>query len=388
MTYDAVVVGAGLSGLSVAYWLYHYGLKNLVVVDQALLGAGSSGRGAGIVSLLHDRAYDVQLARLSLNFYRYVEERSQGVLKLRPYGLLRLAYSERTHRVLRDLLPLYRKEGVSATYLQPREILHRWPWLRHASLQGGVWSVDDVYVDGAAYLYALYLYLKSQGVKFSLLNVVEGLRTGDGRIRGVLTEEGVFQTSRVVLATGAWTALFLEWMGLSLPIKAYKTQAGVVVFPTPIEAPMLHDLDTGLYTRPENPTHWIVGDGTDFRAPDTLEERPADTRFVEFVARSLPEKVAVADQAGFVRGWTGPCVATPDRPPLIGEMPDVSGLWVMVGMNGLGFMRAPGVAQILAAIIAGMDPMLDPSPMDVRRFPPQMDFRPREGFLPEALQEP
>lgn len=387
MTYDAIVVGSGLSGLSLAYWLYHYGMKRLLVVDQALLGSGSSGRGAGIVSFLQEKAYEIQLVRLSLNFYRYVEERSQGILTLRPYGLLRLTYSDRTERVLHNLIGLYREEKVATTYLHAQEIVHRWPWLRHEHLRGGIWSVEDAYVDGAGYLYALYLYLKAQGVKFSLLNVVEGIQITDSRVRGVLTEEGLLESPRVVLATGAWTSLFLQWMGLSLPIQAYKTQAGVIAFPTPLHAPMLQDLDAGFYSRPENPTHWIVGNGTDFRAPDTLEERPADTRFIEFVARTLPEKIRVADQAGFVRGWTGPCVATPDRLPLIGEMPDLEGLWVIVGMNGLGFMRAPGTAQILAAQMAQAEPMLDPTPLDLRRFPPTMKFRPREGFLPEALQE-
>ena len=385
MTYDAVVVGAGLSGISVAYWLHQYGMKHLVVVDQALLGAGSSGRGVGIVSLLHDTAYDIALARQSLNFYRYVAERSQGILRLRDYGLLRLSYSSRTREALRKLLPLYRSEGLSATFLSPDEVIHRWPWLRHRDLQGALWSVEDAYVDGAAYLYALYLYLKSQGVKFSLLNVVEGLHVEGETVRGVLTEEGLLEAPRVVLATGAWTGLFLEWVGLRLPIATYKTQAGVVVFPLPLEAPMLHDLDTGVYARPENPTHWIVGDGTEFEAPDTLEERPANTAFVEQVATVLPDRVQVADQAGFVRGWTGPCVATPDRRPLAGPLPGVEGLWVIVGMNGLGFMRAPAVGQLVAALMTGMEPRVDPAPLAPDRFPPDKPFTPREGFMPEAL---
>lgn len=385
MTYDAVVVGAGLSGLSVAYWLHQYGMKNLVVVDQALLGAGSSGRGVGIVSLLQDTPYDIELVRRSLNFYRYVADRSQGVLRLREYGLLRLSYSPRTRDVLRKLLSLYHREGVSAMFLSPEEVTHRWPWLRHPDLQGGIWSVEDVYVDGAAYLYSLYLYLKSHGVRFSLLNVVEGLHVRGGRIQGVLTEEGLLEAPRVVLATGAWTGMFLEWVGLKLPIATYKTQAGVVVFPTPLDAPMLHDVDTGVYTRPENPTHWIVGDGTEFEAPDTLEERPANTAFVERVATVLPDRVQVADRAGFVRGWTGPCVATPDRRPLAGPLVGVEGLWVVVGMNGLGFMRAPAVAQVVAARMTGMEPKLDPEPLAPDRFPPDLSFTPKEGFLPEAL---
>jgi len=385
MTYDAVIVGAGLSGISAAYWLYQYGMKHLVVVDQALLGAGSSGRGVGMVSLLHDTPYDIALARHSLNFYRYVAERSQGILRIREYGLLRLSYSSRTWEVLQDLMPLYRAEGLSATFLSPEEVVHRWPWLRHRGLQGAIWSVEDAYVDGAAYLYALYLYLKSQGVKFSLLNVVEGLQVKAGRVQGVMTEEGFLEAPRVVLATGAWTGLFLGWVGLRLPIVTYKTQAGVVVFPFPLEAPMLHDLDTGVYVRPENSTHWIVGNGTEFEAPDTLEERPATKAFVEQVARVLPDRVQGAEQAGFVRGWTGPCVATPDRRPLAGPLPGVEGLWVMVGMNGLGFMRAPAVGQVIAALMTGREPQVDPAPLAPDRFPPDKSFAPREGFIPEAL---
>ncbi len=373
-----IIVGTGIAGLSLGYFLKQAGVE-VVFFDQANLTGGSSAKAAGLVTLQLRRPLDIQAVRESLAFYRLVEEKSQGIFRYRKTGLLWLARSPEAvtllyeaYRVQRDLeVPVEYEDGpVPAA---PPGLL---------GILGSTYCPADGYVNPYAVGYALYTYFRHTGTPVRLLEKVTGLKTRNGRVIGVIVNgrESV-EADRVVLCTGVWTAKRLkEWLGLPLPLVPYRAQAASLQSST-LKGPALYDLDTGIYLVPEQAGQWIVGDGTQLvpQDPDGYKEGP-DPEFYDHVSEPLSTFMPmVATEARLGHGWAGLLAGTPDQSPLLGPYPGVDGLVIAAGSNGSGIMRAPGMMRWLSEWTISEKPL--PPQVRVDRFSDlAMTFPLRPGF--------
>ncbi len=389
---EAIVIGAGIAGAAVSYHLARRGLAAVVGVEASTPAAGATGRAAGIVSeQLWDR-WDVEVVRESAAEYAALSVR-EAPGAYRPNGFARWTADPRVASVLRERTEQLRGWGVDVGLVEPGTLAERLPGLRTDDLLAASFAPRDAVVAPSLLAETYVRLARNLGVDWLLGHPVSQLRLdGDGWV--VKAGARQLRAPRVVVAAGAWSKRLLAGAGSPLPLTPYRTQAALLAPPEPpaAEPASGHDLDLDVYARPEENGRILAGDGTERVEADPETFAPSgDAAFVAHLAESFERRFRGWREARLVRAWAGVCVATPDRRPLVGEVPDAPGLFVLTGFNGFGVMRAGGAAARLADLVTR-------SAADVRgrlatvapaRFGGACEpFVPKPGFTLEAGVDP
>jgi sarcosine oxidase subunit beta len=390
---EVVVLGAGIAGCALAFHLAERKVGPVVVYDPRTPGAGATGRAAGIVTEQLWNQWDVDVTRESKEQYAKLSARWDPSA-YSVNGFVRWAHSPEANGVLESAVARLRSWGVEVRELNQSELVHHVPWGRFEDAPRAIWSPKDavvtpstmgeIYAEGA----------RQAGVEFLLGSPMKGfgktehgweLHTGDRTVRARVA----------VVAAGAWSKQIFLGIGRPLPLAPYRTQAAVLRPSSgPALFPSVHDIDVDVYARPEANGRLLAGDGTRLVEvdPETYQSG-ADESFVTHLAETFEARFPGWADAELVRAWAGVCTSTPDRRPLVGPVPGAEGLYSVAGFNGFGVMRAGGVAQRLAELIASGgtgDRELDRlQPVLPERFGGRtMSFTPRPGFTLDDGDDP
>jgi len=193
-------------------------------------------------------------------------------------------------------------------------------------------------------------------------------------VTGVETASGErVDTPVVVNAAGLWSPAVARLAGVTLPIVIGRHPVFVVERDASFGRPHLVYLDLagGSYARPETGGLTLTGSLTDDETQHPMEPEllGADVGLDEAAdvlartGRAIPRLV----DARYRRGWAGAFDITPDWMPILGES-SVRGFWIAAGMSGHGFKLSPAVGEMMAALIMGTTPPVDPTPFAFRRF--------------------
>jgi sarcosine oxidase, subunit beta len=391
---EVLILGAGIAGCALAYHLVERNVGPVVVYDPRTPAAGASGRAAGIVTeQLWDR-WDVEVTRASKEEYAELAHRSDASAFTRN-GFARWTCDPKASAVLVDAAARLRSWGVRVEPVGPEELSRRVPWGRFDDVQAAIWSPEDSVVTPSAMVEIYAATARSRGAEFWLGAPLDSFRHEGGTWTASSGGRSA-RARRVVVAAGAWSKELLRRVGHPLPLAPYRTQAAVLRPTTPCapDAPSVHDIDRDVYVRPEANGRIMAGDGTELVEVDPETFRPGgDETFVAHLAETFDHRFPGWADAEMVRAWAGVCASTPDRRPFVGPIPSGEGLYAFTGFNGFGVMRAGGIAQRLAAVLAageGSGSELDRlAPVLPDRFHGRMpSFRPRPGFTLEGGDDP
>lgn len=417
-----IVVGAGIIGVSAAYHLAKLGVERPLLVERRHPASGSSGLGAGIVGSLAWNPLDVKLVARSRRLYEWLHdevrkapegskdteevdadavERRLRSIQLEAMGRpastpasftynrvgSMTAVAGKDAKRLEELTAMQRAAGARVEIILPEQLANV-PGLKTMDTRG-IELVSHCPDDGWAVTTdatnAMATLARRAGVE--LRNDAEvGLSVANGSMRGVHLSDGTeLAADRVIVAGGIWTKRILGKAGVSMPLAPYPTQASILVTTGMERCPAFHDTLNGVYWRGEGSGRLLVGDGTGLVEvpPDDFPKPPTD-EFKEKVAQAITARFPKSGWK-FERAWMGACTATPDRHPLVGGVPGVSGLFVAAGANGFGFMRGPALGEAIADIATGRTPPVDIGDFDPARFRGYAGepFAIREGFTIE-----
>jgi sarcosine oxidase, subunit beta len=383
------VVGAGVLGASAAYELARGGAE-VVLVEAAAPGAGTSSRGAGLVceGMWHETS--LALARRSLEILRGLSKLGEDEgwpFRFFETGSTTLVPARLVEAAAR-MAGFQRRHGAEAQLLEPdalRKLPHHGA-LRLDDVAAGVHYPRDGWAAPRALCEVRTSQLEAMGaevVRAPASLAREG--GGDGRVV-VRAGDRALDADAVVLAAGVWTRALLRQAGLDAPLQAYRTQALRLAAPGAHELPILHDEVQGFYLRPAWPGQLVVGNGTTTRPEDPDRyETEADAAFLDASRRRLARRAPALAAARPTEGWAGVDAATPDRLMLAGPHPEARDVWLLAGGNGHGFMRAPAAGESLAAMLLRHEPRVDVGAYDPARFAGRMSapFPTREGYTLE-----
>jgi D-arginine dehydrogenase len=352
---DVVIVGAGIAGASLAYFLAERGVTGVVVLEREPHAAyHASGRSAATLVEL-DPIYTVQKLKVlgARFFHRPPPEFSENPL-LERRGVLSL-FREPRWTELHCEAERYRADGLAMELLAPAEANRRADgFLAEEQFDGAIFAPEDGFLDVHELLASYLRHARRAGVTFRFGAEVTGLLTGGGRCRGVATAAEEIEAGCVVNAAGAWVEEIAARAG-ALPIRFRPLRRSIAVFPPPRgvemrEWPLVWSEPHRLYYRPE--TTGVLFSPMDEEPTPPSDARPDDV----VIAAGLERLRALAPRLvprTLGRRWAGLRTFSPDRVPVVGEDPRLRGFFWLAGQGGCGIETSPALGQIAADLIAG-----------------------------------
>lgn len=376
-SFDAIVIGAGVIGSSVAYHLARFGAQKVLVLDRLQIGSGTSTQSSGILRTHYSVIENVELAKRSWSVFNdfagYLgdEEMSAGLVKC---GYLICSPDGPKLEPLRAALEGQRSMGIEVQLIDAAAAREMLP-IAHfddAALIG--YEPEAGFAD--AYLVATGFARAARrlGVKIMEGVNVERLLMDGGRVVGVETSHGTFLSPTVISTQNIWAGDIERWTGVPTPVKAERHAVLALEGPEAysFKMPVFKDLGSPgmLYCRSYGGNQMLVSEGTvgeTLAQPDN-EQGDISMDYVVEVGAQVAERFPSFGEAGLASSWTGVYDVTPDWNPVLGRLPDVPGLIVGYGFSGHGFKLSPGVGRVLAQEALGLPTDVSLAPYAHERF--------------------
>jgi glycine cleavage system aminomethyltransferase T/glycine/D-amino acid oxidase-like deaminating enzyme len=383
----AVVIGGGVGGCSVLYWLARLGWEDVLLVERADLTSGSTFHSAGLVGQLRSSLALTTMMMESVELYRSLEAEVGLETGWREVGSLRLASSpERMQEIARQA-GWAKTFGLPLELISPEEAQGLFPPMAVDGVLGAAFLPTDGYVDPSQLTFALAEGARRRGAEIATSTRVTSIAVERGRVTGVETDRGPVETEVVVNAGGMYAREIGALAGVNVPIVPMAHEY-LVTKPSglPLDMPTMRDPSLLVYFRPESGglimggyerrcAPWgLDGIPTDFNSRLLEEDWP---RFEELMQNAIVRVPSLEDM-DVVRLINGPEAFTPDGEFILGPS-DVRGFWVAAGFCAHGLAGAGGMGKLVAEWIVEGTPSLDVWHMDSRRF--GIAYRSREFTL-------
>jgi glycine/D-amino acid oxidase-like deaminating enzyme len=372
-TADAVIVGGGVTGCSLAFQLAGLGMRRVLVLERRFIGAGGTGRSVGIIRQLYPTPETTQMVLRSLAVFERFGEAVGGSSGFVPCGVL-IGVGAAMRPSLEKTLALQRGLGVRAEMLAPGAVAGIEPRVDASALGAVLYEPGSGYGDPSAVTAGYAEASRKRGVLIEQGQEVTAIRQAGGRVTGVATASGEeISTNVVVNAAGLWSPALARLAEVELPIIIGRHPVFVLERDSGFGRPhMVYlDLHGGSYVKPETGGLTLTGSLTDDETqhpmdPELLGAEPGFEEaeaVLERTSRALP----ALSGARYTRGWAGAFDITPDWMPILDES-SVKGFFTAAGMSGHGFKLAPAVGEMMAALITGSTPPVSPAPFRSTRF--------------------
>jgi glycine oxidase len=366
-TYDCVLIGGGVIGLSLAYELSRNGLK-VCVLERGEPGREASWAGAGILPPGADspQAHPLeQLIASSSKLHRQWAIRLREETGLdtgyRPCGGLYLACRESETADLRRQARRLVQMGVSVTWLSGSDIRGLEPALRGA-IDSGFLLPDEAQLRNPRHLQALLAACRSYGVEILSDTPCESLHIRNGRIESIQTLRGNASAAEFCLTAGCWTSALSRQLGYRAEVKPVRGQIALLASR---DRPLSRVINHGFcYLVPREDGRVLVGSTMEDAGFDASTTAEAIDGLLRFAMDLAPELAKAAVE----RTWAGLRPATADGLPLLGRVPDLKNAWIATGHFRNGLTLSTATAQEMSLLIRGHAPTIDLGPYCPARF--------------------
>ena len=367
-TVGTAIVGGGIVGVSLAYYLAAQGETDVVVIEGDELASGATGGSFGGVRQQFSTPQTVEFALRGRRFWETFEDAFGTACPYHRDGYLLVTGNPDKYEMLVAAAEVQRAAGATEVEIIAAEDLPSViPWISPEGLIAGSYTPGDGRVNPTDGLYGIAAAARRLGVKFVQHQPVRSIESRGSGWR-LHTAEPV-DARRVVVAAGLGTPALLKPFGLDLPITPMMVHTGVttaMLADQPL--PLTIDLDTGLEVEREQDGACVTivsGRSPDgYSASDMLEE----------FAEAAMVRAPVFAEAGIRSTWTAYADATGgDGQPFAGRVD--GDLWVVSGFDAHGTMMGPSFAEFMAKNMGGhADDVIDASAYDPWRTPTTVEW--------------
>ncbi|WP_299520207.1 FAD-dependent oxidoreductase [uncultured Serinicoccus sp.] len=387
---DVLVIGAGIVGNSLVHHLAELGWTDIVQIDKGPLPnpGGSTGHASNFIFPVdHSR----EITDLTLDSMRQYEE--MGVLT--TSGGIEVARTEERMEELRRRMSSAKAWGIESRMVTPQEVAEMVPFLDPDVIVGGFYTPSVGVVDSLRAGTIMRENAQAKGVLTTVANVeVTGMTVTEGRISAVQTDKGDIEAPVVVIACGVWSPRLARMAGAHIPLTPAVHQMisvgpcePLAEKPGEISFPIIRDMDTFCYER-QHGSDMEVGSYAHraiLHEPDEIPSiaqaklSPTEMPFteddfdpqLEQALELMPE--LLGDERAEIRyAINGLLSLTPDGAPVLGETPEVKGLW---SCAAVWIKEGPGVGRAVAEWMTHGNPEIDLGHSDIARFYPHQRTR-------------
>lgn len=412
---DVVVIGGGIIGITTALFLARDGVS-VTLCEKGEIGHEQSGRNWGWVRVMGRDPGEIPLGLESMRLWAEMDRTVGGETGFTRSGIVYVADTPAKLAEHEAWLDHAKPYQLDSRLLGSREIEAVLPGCKRA-FAGALFTPSDARAEPQKAVPAMARALRRLGGTVLTHCAVRGIETSAGRLSAVVTERGPIACSQAVLAGGAWSRLFLGSLGIDFPqLKIL----GSVLRTEPLDGPPSHAVGAsdfafrkradGGYTiahrgasvaeivpdsfrllgdflpslakqrhelrlrlgrrffeEASTPKRWRLDEETPFEHMRVLDPAPSGAILMEARANLIKAFPAFADMK-VAQSWGGLIDATPDAVPVIGEVPRLPGFFIASGFSGHGFGIGPGAGRLVADLVAGKTPAIDPAPFRLERF--------------------
>jgi D-hydroxyproline dehydrogenase subunit beta len=360
LTYDVVVVGAGIVGAACADELSRRGLR-VAVFDRDVIGSGATAAGMGHIVVMDDSEAQFALTRYSQQLWQELRPDLPDDVEYEQCGTIWVAADEEEMIEVRRKRDYYGKRGVPTEVLDATALQRLEPNLR-PGLAGGLLVPEDGVLYPPCAARFLIERAQQRGAKLQL--DISVAQIGLGQVR--LTDGTEISAKIIVNAVGAWAA------DLTPGIEIKKRKGHLVItdrYPGFVRHQLVelgylksaHSVSgdsVAFNVQPRRTGQILIGSSRQYGADHKEVDNPMLVRMLQRAQEYMPGLA----QMSTVRTWTGFRAATPDKLPLIGPWVGDKSIFLATGHEGLGITTSLATARILADQITGGEPEIPIEP--------------------------
>jgi len=376
---QVAVVGGGIVGASVLYWLAKLGWTDSLLMERRELTSGSTWHAAGNTTYFGPYAEMTRLFAGSIRTYLQAEKESGQPINFHKTGSLRVATTPRERELFHSFESKYQMLGIPYHVVENDVVESLHPCINTEGLFGAAHTPTDGHVDPSSTTYALANAAKILGADVQTQCPVESIsRSGDSWI--LQTPSGSVCAKHVVIAASFWARELLQPLGLNIPLYATEhheliTESVPALAELENEVPAYRDSDVSCSVRQEangflagiyetDPVFWALdGIPKDFRE----ELLPPNTERLMSHLEKLMDRLPSFGEVGIKTINNGPMCWTPDGLPLLGPIGNHAGLWLASGFN-VGIGTGGGSAEFLAQWMVNGKPHFELPIVHANRF--------------------
>jgi len=385
---EAIIIGAGVMGASLAFHLTRAGMKNVLILDKQGLCGGMTAKSGALVRMHYTNEPEARMAFAALRYFQNWPEIVGGACGFTRTGFIMTVTPENADR-LRKNVEMLQKVGVNTSVITPQELRELQPWTQVDDLTMAAYEPESGYADPRATATAFMQQALRQGATLREGVAVTAIRTSGGRVSGVDTTDGQFDAPIVVVMAGPWSDRLLTSVGIDFPLTPQRAQIAFYHRPPPLSKGHMVFIDgvLGTYFRPHGDGSTLIGVGRWKSEPPPDPDHYNEMNDPDFIpaakakaARRIPE----LQRAEYTRGHAGIYDVSPDSRAILDRAPGIDGLYIAAGFSGTGFKISPAVGACMTELITqGRATFVDITPFRFSRFAEHQPLQgPHEYVLP------
>jgi sarcosine oxidase, subunit beta len=345
---DVVIVGGGIQGLCCAYNLAELGIRRVLVLDAGYFQGGASGRNGTMIRGGFATTEWTRLFHFSNQQWLHLSKKLGRNVMFSRRGYSMIAETDETAAMFERAADVHRRCGVQSSLLSAREVTRILPAIDNTRVRAALHLGDGGVAPHHAAMGALLHACKDRGIRVAYHTSVTGIERLNARVTGVLAGERRILADTVVVAAGGHNLILASMADVAIAGLSMRIEAMALEPIRPLIRPAVALIDSLCYLH-QTARGEVVG-GTE------VPERPRMSLSTDLPVLAATAKVYATmfpqlAQLRVLRHWAGLIHATPDFGPLIGEHPDLKGLWFSAGWS-YGYAGGPGAGILLAKAIA------------------------------------
>ena len=367
--FDAIIIGAGVMGTSIAFHLTERGLKPLVL-ERKQVGFGATGSSSGLVRMHYDLEAESHLAWVSFQYFRNWRERVGGECGFRRTGFLHIE-PEKHNPQLRANVEMQRRLGIPTEVISAADVKRLAPSFKTDDISIAAYEPESGYADATLTANSFLTAAKARGAVFMQDCEVTGLLVTAGKIHGVKTPSGEFSAPIVINAAGAWSGSVSEMAGVSIPLDTWTHDVVHIRRPASVgDHPTVIDMSLGLYFRPDTGDLTLLALVDDSRMGESAEAELGYVKndFVDRAVERICLRIPAMEQGSLHSTHVGRDGLTADQRAMIGPA-GPAGFYLVTGFSGTGFKLSPAIGLCVSELIVdGAARSVDITGFDPLRF--------------------